>query len=157
MSQELSLEKVVRALETADNTELPMNADYFDQLHDKIMARVETTKVEKVNPVALWMLKPKRYIKHSWKAWLSSSLALVTASLLGLHFSTTIGQWIPKSHTFKVAKNEKELILGALRAPDTFSSSVIVYQTSEDYLGDVASESFEISQEKFDLLMSEIN
>jgi len=136
----LKNKEVVRALETANDIELPMDPQFYERLHDKIMARVEETEIKKVPGWFMVMARPKKYLRNHWKGWLGTTMSLITAAYLGLQISVHVSKWIPESHTFKVVQNEKELLQNALGSPEDFSTSLINYQSHEDFVVDVASQ-----------------
>jgi hypothetical protein len=61
-----TLDKMRKSLKAADDIDLPMDVDFFNQLHDKIMAQVSETAIEPASS-----LKPsKRLLRAHWRDWL---------------------------------------------------------------------------------------
>lgn len=79
-----NLEAVKTAAQQADSVVLPTEPAYFDNLHDKIMARIEQTEVEKApahQPLSQTLTR--RLIPARVKSWLSlaTSFYIITITL----------------------------------------------------------------------------
>src|SRR5687768_15573489 len=121
---EIKLTDITRALKTADDIEMPTDSQYFDQLHDKIMAQVAETEIKSVPPWQAVINRPKTYVKTHWKLWVATGFSISTAGFLSFHISAHVSSWIPESHTFKVVQNEKEFLQKALGSVETFSGTM---------------------------------
>lgn len=65
MRHRKSMDEVMRALEADRDLALPMDPAYYDQLHDKIMERIEKTPM-RPSP---WYEKPRRLLLAPWRYW----------------------------------------------------------------------------------------
>lgn len=57
-------EQLRRALKSADELELPMDPQFYENLHNKIMAQVAHTEIEPVSP----LMASKRLLMESWRS-----------------------------------------------------------------------------------------
>lgn len=79
-----NLEKVRSMAKETDPAIPPAEPAFFDALHDKIMARVEKTEIEKPVVGFRKALSPK-WIPQKFKSWLSSGSSLYMIMLLATY------------------------------------------------------------------------
>jgi len=148
-----SFDKVRRGLKNADELELPMNEDFFDKLHDKIMMEVE--RVEVAPPPML--LKQKNYLRAHWKGWLYSASSVASMGLVIAVLSTQFGKVSESMQRAGLYSDGRERIVeAALNSPDAMAQTLISSQSEADFFVDVANESFEnLTVAKFNKLMGD--
>lgn len=153
--QKERIETMRKSLKNADTLEfeMPMNDDFFDRLHDKIMAEVEKTDIAPA-PV---LMHQRNLLRAHWRGWLYPASGVT--SLLVLAF-LLVPQLSKVSETMQRAglhSDGYERIIGqALLSPDELSQTFISTQSESDFFMDVASESFEnLSVAKFNKIMGE--
>ncbi len=143
------MEKIRQTLKSLEDLELPMSGDFFDQMHDQIMAQVEETVLEP-QPA---LLKPRNFLRAHWRGWLypaGGTLAFVLA--LGFFLSSV--DLRQKPQVLVLNESGEKLVAAAIRSPSDiglFSS-----QTEADFFVDVASQSFEnLNISQFNKIMGE--
>ncbi|WP_413613148.1 hypothetical protein [Bdellovibrio sp. HCB-110] len=147
------MDKVRKGLKATDELELPMNEDFFDRLHDKIMAEVEQTEIA---PAPL-LMKPRNVLRAHWRGWLypaggMMSLFLFSALLLGQ--VSKVNQSMQRVGL--LSDGHERIVAQALLSPEDLSQTLISTQSESDFFMDVASESFEnLSVAKFNKIMGE--
>ncbi|MGZ3772377.1 MAG: hypothetical protein ACXVCY_01505 [Pseudobdellovibrionaceae bacterium] len=151
LEQKNSLDKVRKGLKAADDLELPMNDDFFDRLHDKIMAEVEKTEIAPA-PV---LMTPRNLLRSHWRGWLypisGVTSVIVFASLLLTQVSK-VNQTMQRVGL--LSDGHERIIAEALLAPEDLSQTLISSENESDFFMDVARESFEnLSEHKFDEIM----
>lgn len=153
-----TLDKTRKSLKKAgENIELPMDAAFFDNLHDKIMARVAETEIE-AKPPATVLGAPKKFLKKQWKSWLypaGSTMALaLVGTMLTMQFSQTLNSSIASK---PLSPQSEKVVSAALESPDAISQTLLSSQTEADFFVDVASQSFEnLNIAQFNKIMGEI-
>lgn len=147
------MDKLRRRLKAVDDFDLPMKEDFLDQLHDKIMAKVEES--EMAPPPAL--MKQRNFFRNHWRAWLYATSSVgsmvFVAGVLSSQFFR-INQSLMRVGLF--SDGRERIISEALQAPEFLSQTLISPQSEADFFVDVATESFEnLSVAKFNQLMGE--
>lgn len=149
----LDQRKMRKGLKAHDETELPMNEDFFDRLHDKIMAEVE--KVEIAPPPRL--MTPRNLLRSHLKGWLYPTGGLMSLFL----FSFMLMSQVSKVNQSMVrvgllSDGHERIVAEALLSPDDLSQTLISTQSDSDFFMDVAGESFEnLTVAKFNKIMGE--
>lgn len=147
------LEKVRKNLRAADDLELPMNEDFFERLHDKIMAGVEQT--EMAPPPML--MTPRNLLRAHWRGWLYPAggvMSLFVFSSLLLSQVSKVNQSMQRAGL--LSDGHERIVAEALLSPEDLSRTLISTQSESDFFMDVASESFEnLSVAKFNKIMGE--
>ena len=117
-----------------------MSEDFFDGLHDKIMAEIETKEIQ---------AKPRFRLRNHHRRWLktsSASLLSVLALVGAFRFLSTQSlntQWDVSQQMVKGADNKLDDI-----------SQLVSYQSEHDFLVDVASLSLDhLTKEQFEAFM----
>jgi hypothetical protein len=103
---------------------LPENDDFFEQMHNRIMAGVEKTSVQKDSKP--WRLRYQRWIRGSVAA-----VALLALTLAGV-----------ETQQSKIGPDQTEIVLQDVvdQSPD-IDSTIMVYQSKDDFFVDLAQES----------------
>ncbi|HWU42644.1 MAG TPA: hypothetical protein VN132_04365 [Bdellovibrio sp.] len=147
------LENVRKKLKAADEFEMMMSDDFFDQLHSKIMARVEQTEIAPA-PV---LLTPRNLLRAHWRGWVYPagglfSLFMMSCLLLGQ--VSKVNQSMRRVGLF--SDGRERIVAEALLSPEDLSQTLISSESESDFFVDVASESFEnLSVAKFNKIMGE--
>lgn len=145
------LDKVRKELKATDDLELPMNDDFFDRLHDKIMAEVDKTEIAPA-PV---LMSPRNLLRSHWRGWLypvgGVTSVFVFASLLLTQVSK-VNQSMQRVGL--LSDGHERIVAEALLSPEDLSQTLISSENESDFFMDVARESFEnLSESKFNKLM----
>ncbi|MFV3407070.1 hypothetical protein [Bdellovibrio bacteriovorus] len=147
------MDKVRKGLKAADDMELPMNEDFFDRLHDKIMAEVETTEI-KPAPV---LMTPRNLLRSHWRGWLypvSGVASLMAFAVLLMPQVSKVNQSMTRAGL--LSDGHERIVSEALLSPEEISQTLISTQSESDFFMDVARESFEnLSVDKFNKIMGE--
>ncbi|WII73519.1 hypothetical protein QJS83_06495 [Bdellovibrio sp. 22V] len=147
------MDKVRQGLKASDDLELPMNDDFFDRLHDKIMAEVEQTEIAP----APMLMTPRNLLRAHWRGWLYPAggvmSVFVFASLLLTQVSK-VNQSMQRAGL--LSDGHERIVSEALLSPEDLSQTLISTQSESDFFMDVARESFEnLSVSKFNKIMGE--
>ncbi len=146
-------DKIRKGLRAADDLELPMDDDFFDRLHDKIMAKVE--RVDIAPPPML--MTPRNLLRAHWRGWLypvGGLMSLFLFSTLLLGQVSKVNQGMQRAGL--LSDGRERIVAEALLAPEDLSQTLISGQNESDFFVDVATESFEnLSVAKFNQLMGE--
>ena len=99
------------------------NEDYFEKLHDKIMAKVEVTEMrkDKEDPVKKW-----RRLCMQWAAVACAIAVVVTA------------QPVQQQSTMQIASDQ--IFLQVSANPEELANTVLSHQSENDFLVDLARE-----------------
>nr|BFD58521.1 hypothetical protein CKG001_06280 [Bdellovibrio sp. CKG001]BFD61949.1 hypothetical protein BdHM001_06300 [Bdellovibrio sp. HM001]BFD65786.1 hypothetical protein HAGR004_08080 [Bdellovibrio sp. HAGR004] len=147
------MDKVRKGLKSADDLELPMNDDFFDRLHDKIMAEVEQTVIQPT-PV---LMTPRNLLRSHWRGWLypvSGVASLFVLASLLIPQVSKVNQTMTRAGL--LSDGHERIVSEALLSPEEISQTLISTQSESDFFMDVARESFEnLSVDKFNKIMGE--
>ncbi|KYG69549.1 hypothetical protein AZI87_10255 [Bdellovibrio bacteriovorus] len=147
------LDKVRKGLKKADDLELPMNEDFFNRLHDKIMAEVEETAIAPA-PV---LMTPRNLLRSHWRGWLYPAGGVTSLFILASLLLTQVSKVNQSMQRVGLLSDGHERIVAeALLSPEDLSQTLISTQSESDFYMDVARESFEnLSGSKFNKIMGE--
>ena len=150
---EPSMEKVRKKLKAADDFKMTMSDDFFDKLHDKIMAQVEQTEVAPP-PV---LLRPRNLLRAHWRGWLYPVGGLMSLFLMSSLLLSQVSKVNQSMQRVGLLSDGHERIAAeALLSPEDLSQTLISTESESDFFVDVASESFEnLSIAKFNKIMGE--
>lgn len=147
------MDKVRKGLKASDDLELPMSEDFFDRLHDKIMAEVEQTEIA---PAPI-LMTPRNVLRAHWRGWLYPAggvMSLFLFSALLLSQVSKVNQSMQRVGL--LSDGHERIVAQALLSPEDLSKTLISTQSESDFFMDVASESFEnLSVAKFNKIMGE--
>ncbi len=148
-----NMDKVRRKLQAADDLDLPRSDDFFDRLHDKIMAEVEKTDIQPA-PV---LLTPRSLLRVQWRGWLypvSGVTSLLVFMSLLMPQVSKVNQSMSRAGL--LSDGHERIVSEALLSPDEISQTFISSQSESDFFMDVARESFEnLSEDRFNKIMGE--
>ena len=151
------LDTVRKSLKNADELEykMPMNEDFFDRLHDKIMAEVEKTEIAPA-PSPL-VIHSRNMLRAHWRSWLYPAAGITSLLLIaGLLVPQLSGVSESMQRAGLYSDGHERIIERALLNPEELSQTFITSQSEADFFMDVASESFEnLSVAKFNKIMGE--
>lgn len=151
--QNVPLDKIRKKVKAADDLDMSMSDDFFDQLHDKIMAKVE--EVEIAPPPVL--MAPRNLLRSHWRGWLYPVGGLMSLFVLSSLLLTQVSKVNQSMQRVGLLSDGHERIVAqALLSPEELSQTLISSQSESDFFVDVASESFEnLSVAKFNKIMGE--
>lgn len=149
----INSEKVRRQMKRHDDIELPMNDEFFERLHDKIMAEVNKTAIE---PIPL-LAKQKNMLRAHWRGWLYPTGGLMAVLLIGVLLVNQESQVTRSMQRVGLLSDGHERIAAeALLAPEELSQTLISTQSEADFFMDVAQDSFEhLTVAKFNKILGE--
>lgn len=147
------MNKVRKGLRAQDELELPMSEDFFDRLHDKIMAEVEQTDIA---PPPM-LMTPRNMLRAHWRGWLypaGGMMSLFMFTSLLLSQVSKVNQSMMRVGL--LSDGRERIVAEALLSPEDLSQTLISTQSDSDFFMDVAGESFEnLSVAKFNKIMGE--
>lgn len=148
-----TLDKMRKGLKAAEDIELPMDPEFFDKLHNKIMAQVNETVIEPTSTLQ----RPKRFIRAHWREWVfpaGTTLAMVFAVNFVLSQMSKLDSG--RVESAKLNLSGEQVVAAALDSPDSIAQTVISSQAESDFFVDVASHSIEnLSVSQFNKIMGE--
>ena len=147
------MNKVRKGLRAQDDLELPMSEDFFDRLHDKIMAEVEQTDIA---PPPMLMTS-RNMLRAHWRGWLypaGGMMSLFMFTSLLLSQVSKVNQSMMRVGL--LSDGRERIVAEALLSPEDLSQTLISTQSDSDFFMDVAGESFEnLSVAKFNKILGE--
>lgn len=151
--QNVPLDKVRKKMKAMDDFEMAMSDDFFDSLHDKIMAKVE--EAEMAPPPVL--MTPRNMLRAHWRGWLypvGGLMSLFLMSFMMIGQVSKVNQGMQRVGL--LSDGHERIVAEALLAPEDVSQTLISTQSESDFFVDVANESFEtLSVAKFNKIMGE--
>ncbi|MGE5087121.1 MAG: hypothetical protein ACM3MG_12520 [Bacillota bacterium] len=135
-----NLNKVRKGLKAQEELELPLNADFFDRLHDKIMSEVEQTEIAP----APFLMTPRNMFRAHWRGWVYPTGALMSVAAMVAVLMPQVSKVNEGLQRVGLLSDGRERIVAeALLSPEDLSKTLISSQTDSDFFVDVASESSE--------------
>lgn len=130
--------QIKRQLKLTQEQEIPMNQEFYDRLHDKIMAAVEQVEIQPISRID----STQQVLKRHWRQWTKSVFSIVVAMValgsLSWVFSQSADKAWSSSRTVQLMENENLILSEAVLSPEDFSNSSISYQSENDFFVDVA-------------------
>lgn len=133
---------LIKKLKAEDPIELPMDQEFFDNLHNKIMLSVDKTEVK---PVSKWTktwvflekktLVPRAKAKKVVRLGITATTIATGVGLLnfGLNLSTQMS-------SVQVNLNKSSILSEAKRNPVEWSELAVNYQDENDFYADILSQ-----------------
>lgn len=148
-----NMEKMRKRLKAEDDMELPMNDEFFDRLHDKIMAEVDKTELA---PPPVFMSSRNKLRDH-WRGWLYPTGGLMSLALMASLLVSQVSEVNRSMQRAGLASDGQARIAAeVILTPENLSQTLISTQSEADFLMDVAQESFEnLSVANFNKIMGE--
>lgn len=147
------MDDLMKSLEADREIDLPMDAAFYDRLHDKIMAQVEKTPMRP----APWYQKPRRLLLSPWKSWPKPGRGFAALALILLS-GWTLSPSDEASNSVQGASGDLMREVDALvrATPEVATQSWLTGQLESEFLMDVSASSFENQeQDLFKSLWSE--
>ncbi|KYG67318.1 hypothetical protein AZI86_09990 [Bdellovibrio bacteriovorus] len=153
LDQKGRLDKVRQGLKDADDLELPMSEEFFDRLHDKIMAEVEKTEIAPATP----LIASRNLLRRHWRSWLYPAGGVTSLFLLLIFAMPQVSKITEGMQRAGLVSDGQERIAArAITTPEELVQTFISSQSDSDFLIDVASESFEnLSIAQFNKIMGD--
>lgn len=133
---------LVKKLKAEDPIELPMDENFFDNLHSKIMLSVEKTEVKPASKWAkTWVFLEQKTVNQRAKMKKVVKLSITATSLtvgVGL-INYGLGIYEQNKYAQK-GLNKSSIISEARKNPIEWSDLVINYQNENDFYADVLSQ-----------------
>lgn len=147
------LDKVRKGLKTSDDLEMPMNDEFFDRLHDKIMMEVDRSEMAP-GPV---LLSPRNLLRSHWRGWLYPAGGITSLFFFASLLMTQVSKVNESMQRIGLLSDGHErIVTEALLSPEYLTQTLISSQNESDFFMDVASESFEnLTVAKFKKIMGE--
>lgn len=136
--------KIVNQLIQEDPAADLFDDAYFDQLHDKIMVRVENLPIKK--PTRLDRVKV--YLRAHYRSWLYGTGVSISMLSLFLVAFQLVGQIKTTTLTMLDSRRGEEQIIAKMKAKDMVETQTLMgYQAESDFFVDVAA----LSNENLDI------
>lgn len=135
-------EKLVQKLRDEDPLWLPMDEDFYNNLHNKIMSAVEETEIK---PVSKWE-KTWIFLERKTKAqreFLKKAAKMGLASMfvfMGFVSVNAPFYFYAKTVAYGLDKNKNSIIAEAKKSPLDWNDLALSYQTENDFYAEVLSE-----------------
>lgn len=134
---------LVNKLKAEDPLELPMEEQFFDNLHNKIMLSVAKTEMKPVNKwEKTWVFLEQKTINHRVRLKKGVKLSITATTLtLGLGLLNYALSRYQKGLELQNDLNKSSIISEAKKNPVEWSELVISYQNENDFYADILSQS----------------
>ena len=128
---------------------LPQGEEYYDDLHDKIMASISTTSIE---PLPAFK-KEKDLLKRHWR-FFSVITMMLALTLVSLKFANGFSsELFQNNHVVKSVQNEDQILALMTNSPEIVPHTILSYKTETDIYSDPKLlEDVSMTKEVFDSL-----
>ncbi len=133
---------LVNKLKAEDAIELPMDEQFFENLHNKIMLSVAKTEIKPVNKwEKTWIFLEQKTINHRAKLKKVVKLGITALAItLGAGVMNYGFDFAAQSLNAKVNQNTNSIVIEAKNNPVEWSELVVNYQNENDFYADVLSQ-----------------
>ena len=141
-------ERMLKRLEAAEPApSLPDSDDYYQHLHDKIMAQVETKEILPPPPP---VHKAKDMLNRHWRNGLYLVTMMALAAVISVKAVGNIDTHVSQNHAVAKFKNEDQLI-GLLKdAPEVLDNTVLSSYNSQDIMGNELYSNIDLTKDVID-------
>ncbi|MBL7545173.1 MAG: hypothetical protein JNL11_15250 [Bdellovibrionaceae bacterium] len=145
-------EKTLRRLDiTEPEPQIPEAEDYYQRLHDRIMAQVEDREI-KPPPSPSPALSPKDLLKRHWRNGLYLVTMCALVAVIGVRNIKSINSQISENHAVAKFKNEDQLIGLIKESPDVLDNTVLSVYSSNDVLNNKLYSKIDLTKELIESL-----
>lgn len=133
---------LVNKLKAEDPFEYPMDDQFFDNLHNKIMLSVEKTEMKPVNKwEKTWVFLEQKTVNHRARLKKAVKLSITATTLtIGVGILSYGVDYSIEKTSAKKNQNKLLIISEAKKNPLEWSEMVINYQNENDFYADVLSQ-----------------
>ena len=157
-NERLTESLLTQKLKKMDSIELPMDENFFDNMHNQIMQAVEKTEIKQLNRWAkTWVFLETR-AKYYQSAGLKATKTVFVIGALGLSFqlaSTSVALF-QKVHEQQVVKNKELILKKAVAAPVEWAELAAVGQNDMDIYSEILNERIQKMGLESDQLKTEL-
>lgn len=146
-------DKIVNKLKKEDPVELPMDEDFFNKMHDQIMAQVESSQIK---PTDRWA-KAREFLESRLRYYRPSNhrqtARIIKASFVGLCLTLGLGLTATSLKLFNMSTKNNQtahrqmIIDQALENPQDWIELAASAQTDADFYSDVINQKIEAQQD----------
>lgn len=142
-----------RTLKRLDVTEpepqLPESEDYYERLHDKIMAQVDKKEILPPPPL---VNRTKTVLKQRWRHGLYLVTMSVLLAVVGVKTLTSANGQMNQNHAVLKFQNEDQLIGLLKKSPDMMDKTVLSSNISRDIMSAEIYSNMDLTKELIDSL-----
>lgn len=140
-------EKTLKRLDVTDpQPQVPESEDYYQNLHDRIMAQVENKEIKPPPPPPPAVL-PKDLLKRHWRNGLYLVTMCTLLAVIGVKNIKMINSQLSENHAVVKFKNEDQLI-GLLKdTPYVMDNTVLSAYSSNDLINDEVYSKIDLTKE----------
>ncbi|MCX7978748.1 MAG: hypothetical protein N2578_07060 [Bdellovibrionaceae bacterium] len=117
-----------------DDLEMPLDEEFYEKLHNRIMLAIEQTEIESPPPI----LRIKRSVQASLRQWLGSGALSLVLVIAALAVSEAIANRVDGSHAVQSAWVTRELVHELSQGPDGLAASLITQESDREFFVDLA-------------------
>lgn len=141
-------ERMLKRLEAAEpEPQAPDSDDYYQQLHDKIMAQVETKEIKPPPPP---IQRTHDLLKRHWRQGLYIVTMSALAAVISVKTVGNINSQVSQNHAVVKFMNEDQLIGLLQNAPDVLENTVLSSYNSQDIMGDDLYSNIDLTKDVID-------
>ncbi len=127
-------------------TQIPDSEDYYQRLHDRIMASVENLEVK---PPPRFH-KPKDLLKRHWRNGLYLITMSALAAVVGIRNIDNANSQFSNNHAVVKFKNEDQLIGLLKNSPEVMDNTVLSTYANQDLMSDGLYSNIDLTKEVID-------
>lgn len=140
-------ERKLKHLDVTDlESKIPDSDDYYQKLHDRIMASVEGVEIK---PVPRFQ-KPKDLLKRHWRSGLYLVTMSALAAVVAFRSIENINSQFSSNHAVVKFKNEDQLIGLLKSSPEVLENTVLSSYANQDLMSDDLYSKIDLTKEVID-------
>jgi hypothetical protein len=143
-------EKTLKKLDvTEPEPRLPESEDYYQRLHDRIMAKVEDKEIKPPPPK---FVKAKNILKAKWRNGLYLVTTMALAAVVGVQSIRNIDYELTDNQTVAKFKNEDQILDLLKESPNVLDNTVLSFHNAENIMNDDIYSNSNLTKELIDSL-----
>lgn len=142
-------ERKLKHLDVMDmETKIPDSEDYYERLHNRIMARVEQTEIQPPSPFC----KSKDLLKRHWRNGLYLITMSALALVVGVRSIESTNSQLNTNHAVAKFRNEDQLIGLLKNSPHVMDNTVLSSYANQELMSDGLYSNIDLTKELIDLM-----
>ncbi len=141
-------ERKLKHLDLMDmETKIPDTEDYYERMHNKIMARIEQVEIQPPPPA---LYRAKGLLKRQWRNGLFLITMSALALVVGVRTIESANTQLNNNHAVVKFKNEDQLVGLLKNSPDVLDNTVLSSYANQDLMSDDMYSNIDLTKEVID-------
>ncbi len=143
-------ERTLKRMDVTDpEPQVPESEDYYQRLHDKIMAQVETKEIKPSPPP---VEKTRHLLQRHWRNGLYLVTMSALAAVIGLQNVKNVNSQMSQNHAVLKFQNEDQLIGLLKKSPELMDDTIMSTNASRNIMNEELYTNIDLTKELIESL-----